>query len=39
MGSPARKIRDRNPNIIKSMEKEIYENHNISPSNFDYVKP
>jgi acetyltransferase-like isoleucine patch superfamily enzyme len=39
MGAPARRIKDRKPNTIKSMEKEIYEKHNIIPSHFEYVKP
>jgi len=39
MGSPARKVKDRNPEIIKSMENEIYNKYNITPSKFDYVRP
>lgn len=37
MGSPARKVRNRSMDTIKSMEKEIYQKNNISPSNFDDV--
>lgn len=37
MGAPAKKIKERNPENILKMEKELYQYQNLNPSNFSEI--